>query len=240
MKTYVSVLIVALVLSGCIKDPLCVKGIGPVVEEVVSVEDFNAINLQGSMNVEISYGEQQAVVAEGNSNIIEELETEVINGTWYISLGTGCFYDFDLKVFITLPDIKKIELSGSGDILATDLVGHENMTIENRGSGKIFVNEVAETSSLDVKISGSGPVEIKKAWPDLLYMNIINSGSGQFRGYPAVVSECDIRVSGSGNCEISVDELLDVNISGSGNVYYKGRPVINVNNSGSGRLISRN
>jgi hypothetical protein len=234
------ILIAALVMSGCIKDPLCVKGIGPLVEETVSVQEFNAINLQGSMNVEISYGEHQAVVAEGNANIIEELETEVVNGTWYISLGTGCFYDFDLTVYITLPDIKKIELSGSGDILVADLVGHENLTIENRGSGKIVVYEVAETSSLDVKISGSGPIEIKNAWPDLTYMNIINSGSGQFRGYPAAVKECDIKVSGSGSCEISVGDLLDVNITGSGNVYYKGRPVINVNDNGSGRLISKN
>jgi hypothetical protein len=240
MKPYITLILAALALSGCVKDPLCVKGIGPIVEETILVEEFHSINLQGSMNVEISYGEQQAVVAEGNGNIIEEMETEVINGTWYISLGTGCFYDFDLKVFITLPDIKKMELSGSGDILATDLVGHENVIIDNRGSGKIFVNEVAETSSLDVKISGSGPVEIKNSWPDLLYMNIINSGSGQFRGYPATVPECNIKVSGSGNCEITVEDLLDVNITGSGNVYYKGRPVVNVNNSGSGRLISRN
>ena len=49
-----------------------------------------------------------------------------------------------------------------------------------------------------------------------------------------------ISISGSGNCEVLVEEILDVSISGSGNVYYKGNPQINVNISGSGGLFNSN
>jgi hypothetical protein len=50
------------------------------------------------------------------------------------------------------------------------------------------------------------------------------------------VSECGIKISGSGSCKIDVTGELDASISGSGRVTYYGNPQIDARISGSGNV----
>ena len=124
MKTIIILTITGMLLAtGCVKENLCICGEGPIEQVTLNLDEFNSINLQGSWDVEIIYGETQRVMAEGQANIIEELETHIVGGMWNINLGTGCFQDFDLKLFIQLPLLKKAVLTGSGNILIQDVSG---------------------------------------------------------------------------------------------------------------------
>jgi hypothetical protein len=49
-----------------------------------------------------------------------------------------------------------------------------------------------------------------------------------------------VDISGSGNCEVTVNTRLDVDIDGSGSVFYKGTPSIKDHISGSGRVVDSN
>ncbi len=54
-----------------------------------------------------------------------------------------------------------------------------------------------------------------------------------------IAENADINISGSGNAEITANQLLKVKIAGSGNVYYKSNPVINLEVSGSGKVVKK-
>ncbi|MFA6127704.1 MAG: head GIN domain-containing protein [Bacteroidales bacterium] len=243
MKITVSIILATsmmLIATGCIKEDPCLHGVGLIKEITLTLDSFNSIDLKSSENVVISYGEKQEVVARGHANIIEKLNTRVVNGTWEIALEPGCYNFYEMKIYITIPDLKKVEANGSGDVLIENFTNVGNRNIENNGSGKISLHSVTGTEVLDVKMAGSGAVQCYESLPDLKKLMVAISGSGAFMGFPATTGDCTVKSSGSGNCEVKVSNNLNVTISGSGNVYYKGSPEIVSSDSGSGQLISRN
>ena len=66
------------------------------------------------------------------------------------------------------------------------------------------------------------------------------SGSGKIRAYDLLSAETNIRISGSGNAELSVADYLKAKVSGSGKVRYKGNPTVDVDISGSGKVERAN
>jgi len=229
-----------LVAAGCTKENYFIHGEGRIQEIKMDLDQFHSVNLRGSMNVEISYGEKQEVVAVGHANIIDHLETRIDNGSWEIGLDQGSYSFFQLTVYITLPELQKVGSNGSGDILVNGFDIPSGLSVENRASGKILLNSVGVAETLDVKISGSGPVYCEDLPYELDKLAVNISGSGSFKGFPAVSNDCVVKLSGSGNCEVKALTFLDVQISGSGNVFYKGHPEMNVRDNGSGGIFSRN
>lgn len=71
-------------------------------------------------------------------------------------------------------------------------------------------------------------------------MKVYLLGSGSFFGFPLSASTCQVDISGSGECEVTVNNDLDVVIEGSGNVYYQGSPIIHEDITGSGRVVDAN
>jgi hypothetical protein len=240
MRAMIIATAVMLIATACMKENPCIHGTGQVKDITLAIDNFNSIDLQISNNVVVSYGAKQEVVVAGHANIIEKLQTRVENGTWVITLDQGCYNFYEMKIYITIPELKKVELNGSGDILIENFSNKGNLNLENNGSGKISLDSVTGTEVLDVRMAGSGAVQCYESLPDLKKLMVAISGSGAFRGFPATTGECAIKSSGSGDCEITVKNKLDVTISGSGIVYYKGRPEIKTSDSGSGQLISRN
>ena len=226
-----------LIATSCFREDHCIRGEGNVETRTLELSPFSSIHLQGSMNVEIQYGDAQKVVAVGHGNIIDELETEVIDGIWYIGLGTGCFYNFDLKVYVTLPLLTRVSNNGSGDISILDMPGTDHLEIRNQGSGEIRLNSVSTTRVLDVKIQGSGPVSFYKPWNDLDSLNITVNSSGKCEAFLLPAPAVTVHSSGSGDIEVNATGTLKVTIMGSGDVFYKGDPEIELDDKGSGKLL---
>ena len=67
------------------------------------------------------------------------------------------------------------------------------------------------------------------------------SGSGAVNARYAVCDEVYAEISGSGDLDITVNELLEAKISGSGSIDYWGTPeVVNTDISGSGKVTKKN
>jgi len=90
--------------------------------------------------------------------------------------------------------------------------------VSNIGSGNVTVADPMTVNQMDISLIGSGG----------------------FFGFPLAASQCEVDISGSGNCEITVNTDLDVVIDGSGSVYYKGSPSIHEDITGSGRVEDAN
>ncbi len=213
----------------------CVDGSGPVVTETINVPNFTGISLEISATVLISQGPVQEVVVEGKGNIIDELELDVNNGVWEIDTDR-CVRDIgDLKIFITVPDLSVLKISGSGDIISenTFVIGDIEMNIS--GSGTMDVE--MEADDIDAAISGSGELFLSGS-ADELKCRI--SGSGDLRAFNMQCRIAELNISGSGDAEVRVSDNLDVRISGSGDVFYKGNPTLNVQISGSGSVVDSN
>ena len=239
-KYSILILIINMCFISCDSDDLCVQGTGEIITKEINVQEFNGVRLKISDNVIITQGSVQEVTITGQENIIDHLKTNVNVGIWDINFQNGCFSGYELQINITLPNIDRIYVSGSGNIIVNDFENQNDMTLKISGSGNINLNKITGTQNLIAKISGSGDINLQDSFSTLESLEINMSGSGSFNGFIAPTKICDISNSGSGSNKIHVLESLDVSISGSGNTYYKGMPQIIESISGSGAIINAN
>lgn len=214
----------------------CVNGDGAIVSEEISLRDFDGIELKISADVYIRQGAEQKVIIEGQRNIIDEIERDVDNGIWRIDTDRCVRYDNDdLRIYITIPDITLLRISGSGDIISENTLVTDDIELTISGSGTI--DAALDSDDINAKISGSGDM-ILEGRADVLTFTI--SGSGDLHAFNLQLRAANITISGSGDADVRVSDELDVRISGSGDVSYKGNPQIDANISGSGRVINAN
>jgi len=214
----------------------CEKGTGGIVTETLDVTGFNGIELDCAAKVYLTQGNDFEVIAEGQQNILDLLETDVDNDdVWEIKF-KDCVKDGDdVEIFITMPEITYLKACGSGEIIGENTFDVGDLVLRVSGSGDIDVDIEAE--DIDGKISGSGKLILEGSGDDF---DFDITGSGKLKAFPLEVSKTDIKIRGSGDAEIFTNEELKVKISGSGDVYYKGFPTIEVDISGSGDVINAN
>lgn len=244
MKTlsmyFLAILFISFSFISCEKDTLCTKGEGSITTRTIVIPSFNGIEMAVGADVIITQGATQTVVANGHPNIIDKLEKDVSGGVWEIDFGRGCYNDYELTLNITVPDLNEVLLSGAGEIIIGDFLDQADLDLYISGSGEIVLNSFSGTQNLDVNISGSGEVQANSSFPSLKRIDLKISGSGQFYGFPLETDECYIKVPGSGDIYVHVNDKLDVNISGSGTVYYKGLPAITEQITGAGSVVNSN
>lgn len=205
------------VAASCTKEG--VWGNGTVKTEEREASGFTKISVEGSTNIHITEGDNFKVDVKAYANILPFLKTRVENGILRVKFEDNRNVRNDnSEVFITMPVLKGLSASGSGNI---DVSG----SFEN-------------VEEFDASISGSSDIKIENALVEKLKVSI--SGSGDFKSFGLIAEEADISISGSGDTELTVHDKLKAKIRGSGNIYYKGSPNnIEDNIAGSGRLIKK-
>jgi len=189
--------------------------------ETRKVEDFTKISFRYPGKLYVKQGSPQKVEIEGNKDVLREIETEV-EGSKLIIGKPGKWWDNwkwtdedKVIVYITVPNIEALNVSGSGDII---------------GQGKITSNE------LDLNVSGSGSLELEADVKGSLDADVSGSGNIDMKGR---CRNFDSHVSGSGRIvlAINVDEDASFGVSGSGKIQASGTAqMVKTNISGSGRV----
>ena len=208
-----------------------IKGEGPVVEEELDIDHFDRLHLSGWLTIHLVQGESQKVVAKGQQNIIDEIKRTVKDDRWKVGFRKNIKSSKGISLFVTMKNIDEISISGSGDIIAKESISTGNLKTKIAGSGNIQLNVKARhiTSS----ISGSGNLHLEGVAES---MEVGIAGSGNLQGEELVLDDGVVKISGSGNCLLHVENSLDVKVAGSGRMEYKGTPKINSRLIGSGSL----
>jgi hypothetical protein len=210
---------------------------GETVKEIRNVGPFSAINLTISADVFLTQGSVQKIEIEGDKNSLKEIETTVTGETLKI-----CTKDMfhgnigKVSVYITVPGINALTISGSGDITAAAVITADELDLNVSGSGSIRFSELS-AREVSATITGSGNIDVSagKAQSEL---EVVITGSGSFAAEGFSVPEADVTITGSGSARVWAVKELETNITGSGNVAYKGEPLVNANSTGSGKTRS--
>ena len=137
-----------------------------------------------------------------------------------------------VTVYITIPTIEYVGLSGSGSIKSTGkFSGLDEVEMAVTGSGDITMQ--IEAKETELHITGSGEIELAGTTRSL-YVEI--TGSGDVMTKELVASTCKIQISGSGDAAVYVNGDLETQISGSGDVRYRGNASVTAKISGSGEV----
>ncbi|MEX8547496.1 MAG: head GIN domain-containing protein [Mucilaginibacter sp.] len=187
---------------------------------------FHALASSGSFDVVLSQGNTESVRVKADADVINEVVTEVKNGTLMIhaknnhNWGMGNFWNNKtVTIYVTAKDLNSIGVSGSGDLKIENAFNTNTLALRLSGSGD-FSGKV-NVKTLEAAISGSGDFKIAGRADD---SNVAISGSGNFEAGDLITKTTVIRIAGSGDAHIYASEKLDASVSGSGDVRYSGHP----------------
>jgi len=189
-----------------------------------------------SGDVVLTPGATQKIVMEGQQNILDNIKRDVRNGSWNIGFEKNVRDAKKVTIYITLPKIEEVGLSGSGSIRSDGkFKGLGDVDVHVSGSGDITFDY--EAQSTDLGLSGSGQIDLSGS-SKTLEINI--SGSGDVNAPNLVTADCEVNISGSGDASVHANTNLETHISGSGDVSYSGTPSVTARISGSGEVSKRN
>jgi hypothetical protein len=196
----------ALTLAGC-----GVGDDGPRTSQTRDVADFTRIDNSDSVGVQLHVGERQRVRVRAGEKVIDNVGTEVRDGTLHLTFDHHGFGGSDVVVEASVQKLTGIDASGSGDI-AADGIAADAFEVHSDGSANITLKGTAGRLALD--LSGSGDADLA--------------------GLTA--REARVAVSGSGDADLRADQRLEVKVDGSGDVRYHGNPALTRHVDGSGEL----
>lgn len=206
--------------------------------ETRTVKSFTKLSIAVPAEVQLSKGPFK-VTLDGED--LSEIETYVKGDELVIKYKNNKNWSIfgsdsdDIVIYITMPELEGISMSGSGRLESKDQFSSKSMKLRVSGSGSLQLNVAAD--QLEAHISGSGKILTEGTAQSF---NAHISGSGKVKAEELRAQSVDVHISGSGSCYVHADNALEAHISGSGNVYYTGNPTnVNARTSGSGKISKR-
>lgn len=213
---------------------------------------FTGIIITGSVDVILRQGDNQEIKVEADHGLAGRIKTEVNGKTLEIS-NPGTFRMVKiLRVYVTVPAIDEIKLTGSGDLqtegtfkcntLEFNIHGSGdlelrldagNVTGSVTGSGDASVSGIRGT--LDLTLTGSGDVSCRDLQLSRLKLEVNGSGDVKMSGQAERIA---IGHYSSGDIDLVGLKTQDADIEqrGSGDCSVFVANNLNVSNSGSGDI----
>jgi Putative auto-transporter adhesin, head GIN domain len=199
-------LLPALALGGC-----AVGDDGPRTSQTRDVEPFTRVDNRGSVDVRLRVGEPQRVRVLAGEKVIDDVRTEVRDGTMRVTFDHDGFGGSNVVVEAAVPKLTGVVVDGSGNVEATGVDG-DALDVVSDGSGDVMLEGTVERLAVDV--DGSGDADLAAL----------------------AAREAHVFVGGSGEADVRAAERLAVEVDGSGDVRYYGDPAVTQQIDGSGEL----
>lgn len=200
-----------------------VSGNGEMKTETRSVGEYDGISVSGFFNVTLVAGDEGELTLEGESNLLEYIETEVDGGTLKIKVqnkqNLKTSWGKDIKITVPFRDLDRVSLSGSGEIMSDDVIKANNFSVSVSGSGDVDLT--VEANNTESRVTGSGDLVLKGSTRDH-EASVTGSGdltAGRFRA-----ENVDAKVTGSGDIRIGCEKSIRARVTGSGDIEYIGNP----------------
>lgn len=188
------------------------------VSETRSLTDFSAIEVSGSIDVEVTQADSFEVVVTSTSDSTEGLITEVSgNNPRTLSIEEEGYggSSADFSVTVTLPLLESLEVFGSASADLGDFTADE-IQFSVAGSGIVRAENI-EASRAGLNVAGSGDILLASLIVDDAEINIAGSGEVAVEDVAAEFSE--VNIAGSGDLQLAGSIAnLAVTIAGSGDL----------------------
>jgi len=137
--------VLAVSIIGCRET---ITGSGPYVAENRSIENFNGIELLMNGNIYYTKGNNRSLEIIAQQNILENLQTVVLDDKLIIKYRNDKSYDADetIRINITAPEVNDFELKSSGSIYSLSNLQTTQFFLRNNASGAISLKNLAAGS----------------------------------------------------------------------------------------------
>jgi hypothetical protein len=192
------------------------EGSGHVISQDFNVSGFHKVTLNGTGELEITFGSKEALRVEAEDNVIDKISAEVEDGTLTLSYKEPfrVVPTEPIKFYLTAKQLDGLFLNGAGEIRIEDIQG----------------------TDLDVTINGAGTVT---ASGEVDSQTVVFNGAGSYQADDLQSSEAQVTINGLGNGTLWVTDKLDATIDGAGKLQYYGSPMVSQHINGAGSVESK-
>jgi hypothetical protein len=220
---------------GCLQSSCYIGGIpgsGKIVTEKRNLSGFTAISSAASVEVEFTQGNEFAVEAEADDNLIRHLKTVVEGGKLKIYIGDNVSVrNAHFKVTVTAPEINSLKASSSSSI-------HVNGTLKSASqillaaSSSASIEADVDAPVINADASSSADINLSGKTKDL---TVEASSSAEINAFGLLSENTRANANSSGTANVFASIDLDAHASSSGDINYKGgaRVKVATNSSGS-------
>jgi hypothetical protein len=182
------------------------RGVGPLVQQDLALDAFDAIEVRNHADIELTVGGPQKVTVEGGERALSRLVASVEDHTltvdsrgWHhnhLELGA----DFQTpRLRITVPSLTSLRVEGAGKFRLHQLKG-PRFEFNMEGAGDLTADGAVD--ALSVQIDGAGRV---------------NAADVQAKAVK-------VNVDGAAKVTVRALESLDASVDGIGTIVYLGNP----------------
>ena len=229
MKQIVFFAFLLVVLNSCRQ----IRGSGNIVTETRTTGDFTGISAGGAYEIEIKNGPVTEVKVEADDNIIKYIETRVSGNTLHIKTKDGVnFNDGHFKVYITAPEIRKINGYGAANIDFKSILKNEDkITLEASGAASID----GEVDAPEITLEASGAANIKLSGRTRNY-KAEASGTADLKTGELMSETTKVHASGAATAHVYSSVSLNADADGAASIYYSGAGSTVVKTSGAANI----
>ncbi len=224
MKLFFALGISLLTLTGAVAQTQPqVVGNGDVVTKQRPLTPFHKLVVRVGMHVVITKGNEAIATLEGDSNILDHVQTDIKDGELTVALKPNQSYKQQKGVTVTLHvrDLDQIIIS-TGCIVESDLaIRARNLTATVEVGSKLTAPIDAKTLNLTVRQGSQAKLNGSVTEADIRL-----SGAGKLDADKLTIHRATVRLDGASNAGLYVTKTLSATADGISTISYRGNPTI--------------
>lgn len=214
-----------------------VTGNKNVVKQTRTVKgNFTAVKVSQGINLFLSQGDTVSIITEADENIQDLLVTEQENGVLKIYFTEQVGKVAAKNVYVTMPEISKINASSAADVKTKTLISSDNLTVDASSGADIDAEINAaklyceSSSGADIDLTGNcGTADFHASSGADIDAKDLNS------------ENASAKASSGADISIFVKTSLSADASSGGDISYYGNPEkIDINTSSGGDITKKN
>ncbi len=179
-----------------------IVGSGNIKSERRTVPECSGIRIVGMAKIYLRQDSTQSITVEADDNIIDRVVTEEHGGILEAGLEDGSYNETTVNIYVSLPRIEEIEISGAGDIVGRNSIRTDELRCHIDGAGNIALEGTADVQT------------------------IVIDGAGNVSNFGLATNQTSVTINGTGKCEVKASRRFDGVINGVGSIEYDGEPEV--------------
>jgi len=206
--------------------------------ETRNLSNYHAVKVSSGIDLYLKMGDTEEVKVVADDDIIDDLKTEVENGTLNIYMKKSNWnwggFSKTRKVYVTVKELDEIHASSGSDVKSENTLQGETLDVKASSGSDVSLDVVYKNFSLDTSSGSDAKVSGKTKTFDAE----ASSGSDiNAKDLESVI--CKVRVSSGSDASVNVSDELYARASSGADVYYYGNPQVKDINESSGGDVTR-
>ena len=195
-----------------------IVGSGKMVTRDFPLNDFNELEIDSTLRVDIARGDSYKVAITADDNAIDYVVAEKAGKTLKLALRSGSYMNSSFRATVSMPDLVGLQVAGAS---TSTLSGFKPRVIVVRLKGASQLLGRMEAGDVSLSVSESSNANLGGSAESLV---LTASGAGQASLGDLVTGSAKVTMREASTATVSVKGKLDADLRSASNLYYVGNP----------------